>query len=211
MQKVSQTYSQRKIHREQGMKGKGWFKSWRVPVGEDSEYKGDYTVGDMPLVWVVWTIYWTHKSWDLTQGSETPLDGCRVMWTNKRSVGSLESHLQEHVLRGLLPSHKEENRWRPHLWMPVFPTTAQLTHALLTPCGRSALEQGLPWPGRQLGCGKQGCIRPRVACSWKSRGHAHGGHLHRQSIRSPDLWWRADCHSRRPSMGPESMRASPAQ
>ena len=47
------------------------------------------------------------------------------MWTNRRSVGSLDSPLQEHVLRGLLPSHNEEDRLRPHLWMPVFPTTAQ--------------------------------------------------------------------------------------
>ena len=46
------------------------------------------------------------------------------MWTNRRSVGSLDSPLQEHVLRGLLPSHNEEDRLRPHLWMPVFPTTA---------------------------------------------------------------------------------------
>ena len=46
------------------------------------------------------------------------------MWTNRRSVGSPDSPLQEIVLRGLLPSHNEEDRWRPHLWMPVFPTTA---------------------------------------------------------------------------------------
>ena len=76
----SQTYFQRKIHREQGMKRKGWFKSWRVPVGEDSEYEGDYMVGDMPWVWVFWAIYWTHKSWGPTQGRQTPLDGCRAMW-----------------------------------------------------------------------------------------------------------------------------------
>ena len=68
MQKDSQTYSQRKIHREQGMKGKWWFKSLHVPMGEDSEYKGDYTVGGMPWVWVVRAMYWTHKSWGLTQG-----------------------------------------------------------------------------------------------------------------------------------------------
>ena len=46
------------------------------------------------------------------------------MWTNRRSVGSPESPLQVHVLRGLLPSHNEVDRLRPHLWMPVFPTTA---------------------------------------------------------------------------------------
>jgi len=39
-------------------------------------------------------------------------------------VGTPDSPLQEHVLRGLLPSHSEEDRLRPHLWMPVFPTTA---------------------------------------------------------------------------------------
>ena len=80
MQKDSQTYSQRKIHREQCMKRKGWFKSWRVSTGEDSENEGDYTFGDMPWVWEFRAIYWTHKSWDLTQGRETPLDGGRAMW-----------------------------------------------------------------------------------------------------------------------------------
>ena len=45
------------------------------------------------------------------------------MWTNRRSVGSLDTPSQEHVLWGLLPSHSEENRLRPQLWMPVFPTT----------------------------------------------------------------------------------------
>ena len=39
-------------------------------------------------------------------------------------MGSPDSPLQDHVLRGLLPSHNEEDRLRPHLWMPVFPTTA---------------------------------------------------------------------------------------
>ena len=208
----SQNYSLRKIHREQDMKGKGWFKSWRVPMGEDSEYKGDYTVGDMPWVWVVRAIYWTHKSWGLTQGRETPLDGCRAMWTNRRSVGSPDSPLQELVLRSLLPTTMKRTDWDRIcgcLFSKVLPT---LTHAMLTPCGRSALEQGLPWPGRQLGCGKQRCIWPRAACGWKSRGDAHGGHLHREHIRkSPDLWWRPDCHSRWPSMSPEPMTASPAQ
>ena len=124
MQKDSQTYSQRKIHREQGMKGKGWFKSWRVPMWEDSEYKGEYTVGDMPWVWVVRAMYWTHKSWGLTQGRQTPLDGCRATWTNWRSVGKPDSSVQVHVLRGLLPSHNEEDRLRPHLWMSVYSKTA---------------------------------------------------------------------------------------
>ena len=40
-------------------------------------------------------------------------------------MGNLDSPLQEHVLRGLLPRHNEEDRLRPHLWMPVLPTTAQ--------------------------------------------------------------------------------------
>ena len=39
-------------------------------------------------------------------------------------MGTPDSPLQEDVLRGLLPSHSEEDRLRPHLWMPVFPTTA---------------------------------------------------------------------------------------
>ena len=136
MQKDSQTYSQRKIHREQGMKGKGWFKSWRVPMGEDSEYNGDYMAGDMPWVWVVRAIYWTQKSWCLTQGRQTPLDGCRAMWTNRRSVGRPDSPVQEHVLRGLLLSHNEEDSLRPHLCMPVCPTTA-------LPCTRPAYTV---WP-----------------------------------------------------------------
>ena len=43
---------------------------------------------------------------------------------------SWDSALKEHVLRGLLPSHNEEDRLRPHLWMPVFPTT---THPYTCP------------------------------------------------------------------------------
>ena len=66
MQKDSQTYSQWKFHREQGMKGKGWFKSWSVAMGEDSEYKGDYTVGNVPWVWVIRAIYWTQVLWSDT-------------------------------------------------------------------------------------------------------------------------------------------------
>ena len=46
------------------------------------------------------------------------------MWTNRRSVGSPDSPLQKHVLRGLLPSHNEDDRLIPHLWMPDFLTTA---------------------------------------------------------------------------------------
>ena len=46
------------------------------------------------------------------------------MWTNRRSVGSPDSPFHEHVLRGLLPRHNEEDRLRPHLWMHVFLTTA---------------------------------------------------------------------------------------
>ena len=46
------------------------------------------------------------------------------MWTNRRSVVSWDSALKEHVLRGLLPSHNEDDRLIPHLWMPDFLTTA---------------------------------------------------------------------------------------
>ena len=39
----------------------------------------------------------------------TPLDGCRAMWTNRTSVGSPDFPLQEHVLRGFLASLNEED------------------------------------------------------------------------------------------------------
>ena len=148
MQKDSQTYAQRKIHREQGLKGKGWFKSSRVPMGEKSEYKADYTVGDMPWVWVVQALYWTQNSWSLTQRRETPLNGWRAMWTNRRSVGSPDSPLQEHVLRGLLPSHNEEDRLRPHLWMPVFPKTVHPYTCPAYSVWPMCTGAGVPWPGR---------------------------------------------------------------
>jgi len=38
--------------------------------------------------------------------------------------------LQEHVLRVLLSSHNEEDRLRPHLWMPDFATTAHHAYSL---------------------------------------------------------------------------------
>ena len=45
-------------------------------------------------------------------------------------MGSTDSPLQEHVLRGLGASHNEEDRLRPHLWMSVFKRTA---HAYTRP------------------------------------------------------------------------------
>ena len=132
----------------------------------------------------------------LTQRRQTHLDGCRAMWTNRMSVGT-RTPPPGTCAQGLLPSHIEEDRLRTHLWMPVFPSTAHPYTCPASPYGRSALEQVLLLPGRQLQCGKQRCIWPRAACGWKSQGHAHGGHLHRQRIRrSPDLWWRPDCQSR---------------
>ena len=212
MQKDSQTYSQIEIHREQDMKGKGWFNSLCVPMGEGSEYIGVYPVGDIPWVWVVRAIYWTHKSWGLTKGREKPLNGCRAMWTNRRSLGSPDSPLQENAISGLHPSTMKMTDWDCICWCLFSQQLPSLAHALLTPCGRSALEKMLPWPGRQLGCGKWRCIWVMVACGWRSRGHAHGGHLHRQHIRkSADLWWRPECHSRWPSVCPEPMRFSSAQ
>ena len=48
-------------------------------------------------------------------------------------MGSPDSPPQEHVLRGLLPSHNEEDRLRPHLWMPVYSTTPHTyTHPAYT-------------------------------------------------------------------------------
>jgi len=172
----SQNYSLRKIHREQDMKGKGWFKSWRVPMGEDSEYKGCYTVGDMHWVWALRAIYWTHKSWGLTQGRETPLDGYRAMWTNRKSVGSPDSPLQEHVLRGLLPSHNEEDRWRSHLWMPVFSTTADTytrpAYSVWLNCtgagaAMTRLTAGMWETGVHLAQGSMQVEEPG-SCSWRA-------------------------------------------
>ena len=155
--------------------------------------------------------YIGHKSCGLTQGRETTLDGCRAMWTNRTSVGSPDFPLQEHVLRGFLASLNEEDGWDP-ICGCLFSQLPTLTHALLTLWGRSTLEQGLSWSGRQLGFGKHGCIWPRATCGWKSQGHSYGGHLHRQHIRrSPDHWGRPDCNSRWPSMFPGPMRASPTQ
>jgi len=109
------------------------------------------------------------------------------MWTNRRSVGSLDSPSRSMCSGSCSQATMKRTDW-DHICGCLI---LQQLPTMLTPCGRSTLEQGLPWPGRQLGCGKQRCIWPRAACGWKSRDHAHGGHLHRQRIRrSPDLWWR---------------------
>ena len=176
MQKDSKTYSQREIHREQGMKGKGWFKSLCVPMGEGSEYKGVYTVGDMPCVWLVQAIYWTHKSWGLTQGTETPLDGCRAMWTNRRSLGSLDSALQENVIRDLHPSHNEDDRLRLHLWMPVFTKSA-------LPCTRPAYSV---WP---ICTGAGAAMARQTAGMWETEVHLAQGGLWMEELGSCS--WRA--------------------
>ena len=54
-------------------------------------------------------------------GKRNALSWLQGHGTNKRSV---DSSLQKHVLRGLLPSHNEDDRLIPHLWMPDFLTTA---------------------------------------------------------------------------------------
>ena len=177
MQKDSQTYSQREIHREEDMKGKRSFKSLCVPMGEGSGYKGVYAVGDMPWVWLVQAIYWTHKSWGVTQGTETPLDGCRAMWNNRRSLRSLDSALQEMWSGACTEATMKMTDWDCICRCQFLQKLPSLAHTLLSLCGWSSLEQGLPWPGRQLGCGKRRCIWPRVACGWKIWRHAHGGHL----------------------------------
>jgi len=150
-------------------------------------------------VWVVRAIYWTRQSCGLTQGRQAPLAGCRAMWTNRRAVGSLDSPLEELTLRVLLPRQGLRGYIETALVAACFAHNypACPSHALLTSCGCSSLQQGLPWWGRELGCEKQRCIWTRVASGWDSWGHAHGGHLHRQHIgRSSNLWWRQDCHSR---------------
>ena len=45
-------------------------------------------------------------------------------------MGSLDSPLEDHMLRGLLPRHGGEDRFRPHLGLPVFATT---THPYTCP------------------------------------------------------------------------------
>ena len=193
------------------MKIKGWFKSWRVPIGEDSEYEGDYMVGDMPSVWVYGAIYWTHKSWGLTKGRQTPLDGFRAMWLT-RGLWEARTAPPEACAQGLTPKPQWRGETVTAFVDTCFPNNCPLLHTPCFLCVRSALEQGLPWPGRKLRSGKQRCIWPRVACGWNSQDHAHGEHLHRHRIRrSPDLWGSPDCHSRWPSMCPEPMRASTAQ
>ena len=142
---------------------------------EDSEYKGDYMGGDLPWVWVVWAIYWKRKSCGLTQGRQAPLAGYRAMWTNRRAVRSLDSPLQEHVLRACSQVRVKRTDWDHTCGFPFSPQLPTPTHALLTLRGCSALEQGLPWWGRELGCGKRRCIWPRAASEWNSWGHALEG------------------------------------
>ena len=176
MQKDSQTYSQIEIHREQDMKGKGWFNSLCVPMGEGSEYIGVYPVGDIPWVWVVRAIYWTHKSWGLTKGREKPLNGCRAMWTNRRSLGSPDSPLQENVISGLHPSHNDDDRLRLHLLMPVFPTTA-------LPCTCSAYSV---WP---ICTGEDAAMTRQTAGIWETEVHLAQGGLWMEELGSCS--WRA--------------------
>ena len=101
-------------------------------MGEVSENEGDYTFGDMPWVWVFRAIYWTHKSWGLTQGSETPLNGCRAMWTNRRSVGSPDSPSRSMCSGACSQATMKRTDWDRicgYLFSQQLPT---LKHSLLT-------------------------------------------------------------------------------
>ena len=99
------------------------------------------------------------------------------MWTNRRSVGSLDSPLQEHVLRGLLPSHNEDDRLIPHLWMPDFLTTANAyTHPayslwlICTGAGAVIIRQTAGMCEIEVHlekCGLQ--VEEPGSCSWRAR------------------------------------------
>ena len=179
---------------------------------EDSEYKGDYMGGDLPWVWVVWAIYWKRKSCGLTQGRQAPLAGYRAMWTNRRTVGKPGLPSPGACAQGLLPSQGEEDWLRPHLWLPIFPTTthpytcpAYFAWLLCTGAGAAMMRQRTGMWEAEVHLAQGGIWVEQL-------GPCIGGHLHRQPIgRCPDLWWRPDCCSRWPSMCPEPMRASPAQ
>ena len=91
-------------------------------------------------------------------------------------MGRPDSPVQEHVLRGLLLSHNEEDSLRPHLCMPVCPTTA-------LPCTRPAYSV---WPI----CTGAGAAMPRqTAGMWETEVHLAQGGLWMEELGSCS--WRA--------------------
>jgi len=166
-------------------------------MGEDSEYKGDYT--HLPWVWVIWAIYWKRQSCGLTQGRQAPLAGYRAMWTNRRTVGKPGLPSPGACAQGLLPSQGEEDWLRPHLWLPIFPTTthpytcpAYFAWLLCTGAGAAMMRQRTGMWEAEVHLAQGGIWVEQL-------GPCIGGHLHRQPIgRCPDLWWRPDCCSNNP-------------
>lgn len=65
--------------------------------------------------------YWAPQSWGPSQGKQVPLAGWRTTRTNRRAVRSLDSLLEEHMLRGLFSRQDREDQLRLNLWLPGFP------------------------------------------------------------------------------------------
>ena len=111
------------------------------------------------------------QSWNLTQGRQAHLACWRAGGTHRRAMGILDSTCEKHVSAGLLP------RWGRGLTedcssgCPVscdHPSTCSSLNqvnapATLTSPHSSALEQGLPGPGRELTKGIKRKLGPWVA------------------------------------------------
>ena len=98
------------------------------------------------------------------------------MWTNWRSVGRLDSPVQVYVLRGLLPSHNEEDRLRPHLWMPVYSTTSHTytrpvysVWLICTEAGAAMTRKTVRMWEKEVHVGQGGkWVEEPGSCSWRS-------------------------------------------
>ena len=106
---------------ESGRKGREVIRLEPVPLGGNSDEKGDYMGGDPP--WRVSGLSHTlvRQHWAPTQGRWAPLAGWTASRTNRMAVGSLGSAHEEHTDAFLLLKQSREGRLRMHEWLASFP------------------------------------------------------------------------------------------
>ena len=92
-----------------------------VPIGAESEEKGDYMGGLFPREWAVWATYWVSQPWSLTKGRGILLADQRASRTNRRVVENPHSAHEKWGNGCLLAKWGTNSRLKPRGWQTGFP------------------------------------------------------------------------------------------
>ena len=149
----------RKIHMELGRKGRKAIRSGPMPLGGDSEEKGEHTNRRPPWGVSSENHNWKPQSWHPTQGRQAPSAAWRTTGTNRRAGGSLDSAPEEHararvLVHWLAPGAGQRGRWED------CSSGCQVSHNCLSACSNKAYSTS------QCGMGSRAATTREKTWSW---------------------------------------------